>query len=286
MTLAVRTALAAAAVFGVTFLRSRAVAQTGTALREGKAAFGDWHTDSPGTRRLFRQQDLPAPDMAASATNFVKIVRRSDDRKPIVPNGFEVNLFASGLSGPRQMRVAPNGECSSPKARAGRIVVLRPEQNGRQTAAPAGFASGLRGPFGIACIRRRRSRMGYVGNTDSVVRFPYRNGDVTARAPAAMGGAASADGGHSTRDLAFSPDGATLYVSVGSEFNVADRMEQTRHSRARGLASNHPLGAAWDDETERADVLAFDPTATTAGSSPPVSAIASASPSRPRRVRS
>jgi hypothetical protein len=61
------------------------LAQTSGTLLEGKAAFGDWHTDSPGTRRLIRPQDLPAPDPAASVSNAVKSVQRTEAQKPIVP---------------------------------------------------------------------------------------------------------------------------------------------------------------------------------------------------------
>jgi DtxR family manganese transport transcriptional regulator len=67
------------------------LAQTNTNLLEGPAAYGDWHADSPGTRRLIRPQDLPAPDPAESVRNTVTNVRRTDAQKPIVPNGFEVN---------------------------------------------------------------------------------------------------------------------------------------------------------------------------------------------------
>ena len=81
-------------------------AATRTDLIEGTAAFGDWRADRSGTRRLIRPQDLttqdlPAPDRAASANNSLRIVRRTDDQKPIVPNGFEVNQFASGQAHPR-----------------------------------------------------------------------------------------------------------------------------------------------------------------------------------------
>ena len=63
--------------------------------------------------------------MAESARNFVREVRRTD-QKPIVPNGFEVNLFASGLAEPRIIRVAPNGDVFVAESSAGRIRVLRP----------------------------------------------------------------------------------------------------------------------------------------------------------------
>ncbi len=123
-------------------------AQTGSVQLVGPAAFGDWRTDRPGTQRLIRPQDLPAPDLAASVGNFVRMVRRTNDQKPIVPNGFEVNLFASGLAGPRLIRVAPNGDVFAAESNAGRIRVLRP--NGNEAPEVSVFASGLHGPFGIA----------------------------------------------------------------------------------------------------------------------------------------
>jgi len=43
------------------------------------------------------------------------------------------------------------------------------------------FASGLRQPFGIALYPADDPQWVYVGNTDSVVRFPYRSGDLKAR---------------------------------------------------------------------------------------------------------
>jgi glucose/arabinose dehydrogenase len=233
-------------------------AQTGAGVLEGTAAFGDWRADRPGTRRLIRPQDLPAPDTAQSARNVVRIVRRTNDQKPIVPNGFEVNLFASDLSGPRIIRVAPNGDVFAAESNAGRIRVLRP--NGNSASAPTVFASGLLGPFGIAFYPPGPNpEWVYVGNTDSVVRFPYSNGDQTARGPAEVIVPHLPVGGHSTRDVAFSPDGRTMYVSVGSGSNIADGMEKLSTSQAEKWQSDHPLGATWGNETDRADVLAFDP---------------------------
>ena len=123
------------------------LAQTSAGLLEGTAAFGDWHADRPAMRRLIRPQDLPAPDRAKSARNVVRIVHRTD-QKPIVPNGFEVNLFASGLSGPRIIRTAPNGDVFVAESDAGRIRVLRGD--GGESARSSIFASGLNYPFGIA----------------------------------------------------------------------------------------------------------------------------------------
>jgi glucose/arabinose dehydrogenase len=257
----VREILAASAIVAfatiVAFAAVPLFAQTGTGLLEGAAAFGDWHGDHPGVRRIIRPQDLPAPNMAASARNFVRDVRRTD-QKPIVPNGFEVNLFASGLAGPRIIRVAPNGDIFVAESSAGRIRILRPSGNG--AAQPSLFASGLRYPFGIAFYPPGADpQWVYVGNTDAVVRFPYRNGDLAARGAAEVVVPHLPVGGHSTRDVVFSPDGKTMYVSVGSASNVGDGMEKLGAAALQAWQSNHPLGAAWGDEAERADVLAFDP---------------------------
>ena len=233
------------------------LAQTAAGLLEGTAAFGDWRADRPGTRRLVRPQDLPAPDLAQSARNFVRIVRRTD-QKPIVPNGFEVNLFASGLTEPRIIRTAPNGDVFVAESDAGRIRVLR--ANNGEAARPAVFATGLTSPFGIAFYPPGPDPQWiYVGDTNAVVRFPYRNGDLTARGAAETVVAHLPVGGHHTRDVVFSPDGKTMYVSVGSGSNDAEDMSDLTGSGLQSFVSNHPLGAGWGREAGRADVLAFDP---------------------------
>jgi len=219
---AIVAAAAAAAVVGAAL---PLLAETGAKRLEGKAAFGDWRLDKPGTRRLIRPQDLPAADQAGSATDFLYPVRRSAQQKPAVPMGFEVTLFASGLSHQRLIRVAPNGDVFAAESETGRVRVLRP--NPGQPASASVFADGLRGPFGIAFYPPGRDpEWVYVGNTDSVVRFAYRSGDLKARAPAETVVPHLPTGGsHRTRDVVFSPDGRTMYVSVGSASNVGDAME-------------------------------------------------------------
>jgi glucose/arabinose dehydrogenase len=233
-------------------------AQTNTNLLEGRAAFGDWHSSQPGTRRLIRPQDLPAPDPTESVRNTVTDVSRTDTQKPIVPNGFEVNEFASGLVHPRLIRVAPNGDVFVAESEAARIVVLRP--NGARSEQAEVFAAGLYGPFGIAFYPPGPNpEWVYVGNTDAVVRFPYRNGDRQARGPAENVVPHLPVGGHRTRDVVFSLDGQTMFVSVGSGTNVGEGMEKVSGSALAAWQSGHPLGAAWGGEADRADVLAFDP---------------------------
>ena len=65
--------------------------------------------------------------------------------------------------------------------------------------------------------------------------------------------------GHFTRDLAFSLDGKRMFVSVGSESNVADTMPKKPLAEAKAWdAARGATGAAWDNEANRAAVLVFD----------------------------
>jgi glucose/arabinose dehydrogenase len=255
--LAAGAALSVAVALSVALAAIPLCAQTGAGLLEGAAAFGDWRADHPGVRRIIRPEDLPAPNMAESARNFVREVRRTD-QKPIVPNGFEVNLFASGLAEPRIIRTAPNADVFVAESSAGRIRVLRP--NGNAAAKPGVFAFGLNGPFGMAFYPAGADPQWlYVANSTSVVRFAYRNGDLVARAPAEIVVPQLPAGGHSTRDVAFSPDGKTMYVSVGSASNAGEALDKLSASALQAWQAGHPLGATWGSESERADVLAFDP---------------------------
>jgi glucose/arabinose dehydrogenase len=229
-------------------------AQTDGGLLEGKAAFGDWRADKPGTRRMIRPQDLPP---AALPSNVAKIVHRID-QKPAVPSGFAVNLFTSGLIGPRIIRTAPNGDIFVAESGADRISVLRPD--GGEAAKPSVFASGLNYPFGIAFFPPGPDpQWVYVGDVDAVLRFPYRNGDLAARGAAETVVPHLPVDGHKTRDVAFSPDGATMYVSVGSLSNDAEGPSRLSDAELRKWIADHPLGAMWGNETGRAGVLTFDP---------------------------
>jgi glucose/arabinose dehydrogenase len=235
-----------------------AIAQSGPLV--GAAAFGDWHADRPGVARLIKPEDLPKPGATPSAANVSHTVRRPASALPQVPAGFKIALFADGLSGPRQMRVAPNGDIFVAETRAGRIRVLRAADGSPKTSANEIYAGGLNKPFGIAFFPSGDDpQWVYVANTDSVVRFRYKLGDLKAgQKPETVVAELPHGGGHSTRDIAFTPDNKRMLVSVGSGSNDAEGME----SPAGGLPAwigKHPLGASWGSEANRADVLSFDP---------------------------
>lgn len=189
-----------------------------------KAPFTDFRHESPGSSRKITVADLPAPYATASAGNAPQLVARPPGAWPKAPPGFKVELFASGLDNPRLLRTAPNGDVFVAETRAGRITLFRGiTVNGHATETHV-FASGLNKPFGIAFYPAGpHPKWIYIGDTDQVVRFPYQDGDVQATAkPEHIADLPHGDGGHSTRDVSFSPDGTRMYVSVGSASNVDD----------------------------------------------------------------
>jgi glucose/arabinose dehydrogenase len=116
----------------------------------------------------------------------------------------------------------------------------------------------LNQPFGIAFYPPGPNpQYVYVGETNKIVRFPYKSGDLKASGKAELIVPNIPVGGHWTRDVAFSPDGATMYVSIGSGSNVAEGLPPQPDLAA--WQKTHGLGAAWGREEWRAVVLAFDP---------------------------
>ncbi|MBL9165495.1 MAG: sorbosone dehydrogenase family protein [Planctomycetaceae bacterium] len=211
----------------------------------GQNALGDWTTDAPGVRRKVTVDDLAKPYDTPSADKHPRIVSRPEGAWPKAPEGFEVSEFATKLDGPRVIATAPNGDLFVAESSANRIRVLRDADGDGKPEVSEIFASELNRPFGIAFYPLGpEPQYVYVGNTDSVVRFPYKSGDARASGEPEVivdnipsGNESVGGGGHWTRDLEFSPDGKTLFVSVGSRSNADDDKSEER----------------------RAAILAFDP---------------------------
>jgi hypothetical protein len=223
---------------------------------------GDWQNDAPGVRHRVRVEDLPAPYATPSAGNGPQIVPRPPGASLSVPEGFQVKLFLSGLSGPRLLRAAPNGDIFIAETREGRIRVLRAADGADAPSENQVFAEGLSGPFGIAFYPLNGDpRWVYVGNLNAVVRFPYRSGDLRARGPAEVivPRLSGTTGGHTTRDVVFSLDGRRMFISIGSGSNVAEGMPVKSPADVRNWESSRTLGAAWGSETGRADIMETDP---------------------------
>ncbi len=242
-----------AALAPLTGLRAAELART------GRDAMGDWRGDAPGVVRLIRPDDLAAPFATRSYGNSPSVAPARIGAVPQGPAGTEVALFAKGLGGPRILRTAPNGDIFVAESGAGHIRVLRPAEDGHASAVSEVFATGLDQPFGIAFWPPGpEPRFVYVGETGRVVRFPYQAGALHAAGPAEVVVPSLPEGGHWTRDVAFSPDGTRMYVAVGSGSND-DAPPAVPLPRLASLEAASGRGAPWGDEAGRADVLVFDP---------------------------
>jgi hypothetical protein len=234
-------------------------------LLEGKAAFGDWRSDAPLVRRKITE--LLPPYATRSAANSPRVVAKPAAAAPKVPPGFQVELFAANLRDPRVLRVAPNGDIFVAESEAGRIRVLRAAAGADKPSSDDVFASGLTEPFGMAFYPPGPDpQWVYIANTGSVVRYPYRSGDLKARGKPevivrdlARAGGRAVQRGHITRDIVFSKDGRQMFVSVGSATNAGEGMGKRDAAAIARWEAEHGLGSAWGIETDRAAVLVFDP---------------------------
>jgi glucose/arabinose dehydrogenase len=218
----------------------------------GEAAFTDWNQQQPGVRHKLRVQDLPAPHPEEAVNNGPHIVARPENAWPVAPPGFKVTLYAGGdftptaasssinnqapsvpaapstFREPRLLRTAPNGDIFLSDSHGDKIFVLRGVGPDGKAEKVSTFATGLNLPFGIAFYPASNPKWVYIGNTDSVVRFPYKTGDLVASGPAEKivrelpGFAQLRGGGHWTRDIVFTPDGTKMLVGVGSGSNIDD----------------------------------------------------------------
>lgn len=229
--------------------------------------FTDFHDEAPGKVHHITAADLPKPFATQGVANFAQVVARPADAFPKTLPGFKVNLFAEGLDNPRLVTTAPNGDLFVAETTPGEILVFHGITADGKAQSQQTFATGLHTPFGIAFYPPGPNpQYVYVGNTDSVVRFPYQNGDLKARdnAETIIPTLPSGAGGHVTRNVAFSMDGKQMFVSVGSASNVADTdTTPAEKNRADILVANpdgsnlhvyasgirNPVGLAIDPKT-------------------------------------
>jgi glucose/arabinose dehydrogenase len=139
------------------------------------------------------------------------------------------------------IRTAPNGDIFLAESSSGKIRMLRGITADGKPEQTSVFATKLNEPYGIAFYPPGANpQWVYVGDTDSVVRFAYKNGDLKASGRAQHIVDLPAGKGHWTRDIQFTRDGKKMFVSVGSGSNVDD-------------PDTTP------DEKNRADILEFNP---------------------------
>jgi glucose/arabinose dehydrogenase len=217
--------------------------------QDGRSVFSDYRSDKPGRVHRITLKDLPAPYATKSVNNNAKVAPRPDGAMPTAPSGYAVSLYASGLDNPRLLRTAPNGDTFLAESRTGLIKVFRSKPGVDKAEITEVFASGLKRPFGIAFYPLGNNPQWiYVGNTDSIVRFPYKSGDLKASGPSQViaanlpSGGQLPGGGHWTRDIAFSQKGDKMFVSVGSLTNVDDPDENPKEKDRATILEFNPDG--------------------------------------------
>lgn len=242
-------ALAAGPLGDAALGRSPALAAAPETGAPAASPFSDFTSQRPGAVHLIRASDLPPPGATPSVDNGPHLVARPAGAWPQAPSGFKVDLYAAGLQNPRLIRAAPNGDLFVAESRDGQVRVLRGIDAAGKAQQREIFTRGLKQPFGIAFYPAGDDpRWIYVANTDSVWRFPYRNGDLKARAPREIvvaelpGGGLLRGGGHWTRDIAFSRDDKKMYVSVGSRSNNDDPGESPAEYHRATILEFNPDG--------------------------------------------
>ncbi len=139
-----------------------------------------------------------------------------------VPAGFQINIFAEGLNGPRFMAVGPDGVLYVADRGNNRIVAL-PDADGDGMADEIRvFAEGINSPHSLVYQDGRW----YVGVPSGVVALEDADGDGVAEVQSTLISNYPTSG-HSTRTVLFLPDGR-MVVSVGSSCNVCVEEDERR----------------------------------------------------------
>ena len=277
--------------------RSHVAALTSRVARPALATLLTLATSCGGSARLPIEAGVGAsPELPAPRSSLIPTVHVATAHgwpagaRPTAAPGTTVRAFASGLDHPRWLYVLPNGdvlvaETNAPprpddgkgirgwffrhfQKKAGaavpsanRITLLRDADGDGVAETRSVLLEGLNAPFGMALV----GDMLYVANTDAVVRFRYAPGDtrIAAAGVKVVDLPAGTIDHHWTKNVIASPDGATLYVSVGSNSNAAENGIDNEAGRAAVWAVNpatgahrvfasglrNPVGMAWVRET-------------------------------------
>ncbi|MBI2089448.1 MAG: sorbosone dehydrogenase family protein [Deltaproteobacteria bacterium] len=194
---------------------------------------------------------LPPPFATPSVRNTSKVIGWPKGRTPTAAPGFEVSLFAENLDSPRTVYVLPNddvlvvestrewpGRPDRPQKSANRITLFRDTNKDGKPDLREVFLTGLNMPDGMVLL----GNWFYVGNTNGLVRYPYRAGQtrITDKGEKILDLPA---GGHHTRNVIADPSGRKLYIAVGSASNVDEENQWEKDQRRAGILEINPDGS-------------------------------------------
>lgn len=206
------------------------------------------------------QPHLPKPKSSLLPTvNIAPAKGWPEGKMPTPATGLKVQAFAKGLRHPRWLYVLPNGDvlvaetdappkpddskgikgkimkwvmqrAGSSHPSANRISLLRDSNGDGVAEQKTVFLQNLNSPFGMALV----GNMLYVVNTDVLMRFPYQNGatQITATGTKILDLPAGRLNHHWTKNVIANPAGSKLYITVGSNSNVAENGLEQEQGRA------------------------------------------------------
>ncbi len=194
--------------------------------------------ETPGTVYRVDPGSLPAPYSGRSAANSPRVVERPPGAGLAVPAGFQANIFADGLVHPRNLAVGGDGTVFVVESGPGHVLALKDTNRDGRADQSTRIVSGLTRPFGIVALGSTL----YIADTQGLWRASLRgvgpNGTTAKAEMITAPGAFGEGSGHSTRSLAFDPQGERFYVGVGSRSNIEEEPEP----RATVLSFNRDGG--------------------------------------------
>ncbi len=173
----------------------------------------------------------------------------------VVPTGFNISVFASGLVGARLMTVSPEGVLLVARRRTHEVVAL-PDKNKDGIAEPEVILTGQTNAHSLAF----RGGFLYIATTPAVMRVRWTNGAPEGSPAVFVELPSSTPAVHTSRTIGFGPDGR-LYVSIGSSCDVCIEADPRRttiqvydaEGKARPFATGlrNANGFDWDPATGR-----------------------------------
>ncbi|WP_434035915.1 PQQ-dependent sugar dehydrogenase [Formosa sp. 4Alg 33] len=168
---------------------------------------------------------LPKPYATESVRKENNLVDWPEGKMPTAPEGFTVTKLADGFNNPRWTYIGPNGDMfvceANTKKSAGRITVLRDQNNDGTIELRETFLEELKQPLGMLIIGEHF----YVANTDGLYKYPYKVGQTKLDATKGKKIVELPAGGynnHWTRNIITNSAEDKIYISVGSASNVGE----------------------------------------------------------------
>lgn len=196
---------------------------------------------------------LPAPFATPSSSNRPTVVARPDGAQLKVPQGFQIEEYASGFKTPRFMLYGPGGEILlSDAVDGGGVYALVDKNKTNRDPEKKLLVDGLDRPFGLALWKDYL----YIGERTSVKRYKYDSKALLLGPGEEIASLKNFDKGHWTRSLLFDAKGEKLYVGVGSASNVDTGEDSMRAAINRfnpdgtgheifAAGTRNPIGLHW-----------------------------------------